>query len=231
MVSFLSSRSAVNVESSALRPSCVWPPGAVRPRTVATPRPDRKRSLHAADLPAGRLGVGGVGHVHGRSHAEGRQQVGQRLDGLGLEHPLGHGVAQVLHDLVVGPATPLGPGRPPEHGRAVDQHDLAVGLVGRGGLEVDLAVGPEEGPGAGAGIERTAPEQPDHLARPPPRTPPGTGPPCPGSGGRGHPGSARPAGRSPRSGWPGTRSRANSRRAVSSRARRVSLDVGGPQAG
>ena len=30
---------------------------------------------------------------------ERREQMGQRLDGLGLEGPFGHGVAEVAHDL------------------------------------------------------------------------------------------------------------------------------------
>ena len=52
---------------------------------------------------------------------------------------------------------------PPEDGRAVDEHDLPVGLVGGGGFEVDLAVGPEERPCAGGRVGRTAPEQGRHL--------------------------------------------------------------------
>src|SRR5450631_3587434 len=61
-----------------------------------------------ADLAAGLHRVLGVGHIHGRAHAESREQVSQRLNGLGLEHPLGHGVAEVADDLTGGTVAAFG---------------------------------------------------------------------------------------------------------------------------
>jgi hypothetical protein len=43
-----------------------------------------------ADLLPGGHGVIGVGHVHDGPLSQGSEQMRQRLDGLGLEHALGH---------------------------------------------------------------------------------------------------------------------------------------------
>ena len=101
--------------------------------------------------------------VHGRFGAERREEMGQRIDGLGPQHAFVHGVAQVLGDLVRGAVASLGEVPPPEHRGTVDQHDLPVGLVGARSLEVDLAVGPEERPRTCAGVAGPAPQQGSHL--------------------------------------------------------------------
>ena len=90
--------------------------------------------------------------------------MGQGFHRLRIEGALVDGVGHVLHDLSGGSVAPLRQVVPAEDGRAVDQDDLTVGLIGGGGIEIDLAVGPEQRPGVGRTVTRTSPQEPAHLA-------------------------------------------------------------------
>lgn len=91
--------------------------------------------------------------------------MGERLHRKWIENPLLDALVQIFDDAARRPAAALGPVAPAEDRRAVDEHDLPVGAVARGRVEVDLAVGPKEGPCIGARIGRPAEQPGDDLGR------------------------------------------------------------------
>ena len=147
-------------------------------------------------LRAGGVAVFGAGYQQARFGERAEQQVGERLDGLLLDQAL---VDQVLRR----PPAPA-PARSAPRFRATRR---APAPTARRSARSAAPPGPGSCPGtrrsraAAAPTHRLRDRRGRHPLRPSPprapRTPPGRGPACHGSGGKGHPGSLPRGARSP----------------------------------
>ena len=129
-------------------------------RSAGRPSPARSRSLHSLISRRAATGSSAWATYMADPTPEGRRAGGPTARPAGARaRPRPWRRPGTPGSCRVGPSLRSGHTVPTEHGRPVDQHDLAVGRVGGGGVEVDLAVGPEELPGVGRAVARATQEQ------------------------------------------------------------------------